>query len=95
MQVWSDSFTGPVGSGINQRSWAYETGHGIFGTGEIETMTSSPGQRPRHRDPWAGPETGQENCAHEACVKKRVSGSVMCRLHHFEMIRKRPPSIEA
>jgi hypothetical protein len=42
-----------------------------------------------------GPETGQENCAHEACVKKRVSGSVMCRLHHFEMIRKRPPSVEA
>jgi hypothetical protein len=43
VQVWSDSFTGPAGSGINQRSWAYETGHGIFGTGEIETMTSSPG----------------------------------------------------
>jgi beta-glucanase (GH16 family) len=43
VQVWSDSFTGLAGSGINQRSWAYETGHGIFGTGEIETMTSSPG----------------------------------------------------
>jgi len=42
-----------------------------------------------------GPETGPENCAHEGCVKKRVSGSVMCRYHHFEMIRKRPPCVEA
>ena len=43
VQVWSDSFTGPAESGVNQRSWVYETGHGVFGTGEIETMTSSPG----------------------------------------------------
>jgi beta-glucanase (GH16 family) len=40
--VWSDSFTGPAGSGINQQSWAYQTGYGISGSGEIETMTSSP-----------------------------------------------------
>jgi len=43
VQVWSDSFTGPAESGVNQRSRVYETGHGVFGTGEIETMTSSPG----------------------------------------------------
>jgi beta-glucanase (GH16 family) len=43
VRVWSDSFTGPAGSGVNQRSWAYQTGHGIFGNGEVETMTSSPG----------------------------------------------------
>jgi beta-glucanase (GH16 family) len=41
-QVWSDSFSGPAGSGINQRFWAYQTGHGIFGSGEIETMTGAP-----------------------------------------------------
>jgi len=43
VQLWSDSFTGPAGSGISQQSWAYQTGHGIFGSGEIETMTGSPG----------------------------------------------------
>lgn len=40
--VWSDSFTGPRGSGINRQSWEYDTGQGVFGTGEIESMTSSP-----------------------------------------------------
>lgn len=43
VRVWSDSFTGPARSGISQRSWAYQTGQGVFGNGEIETMTSSPG----------------------------------------------------
>jgi beta-glucanase (GH16 family) len=43
VRVWSDSFTGPAGAGINQRSWAYQTGHGGFGNGEVETMTTSPG----------------------------------------------------
>jgi beta-glucanase (GH16 family) len=40
--VWSDSFAGPAGAGVSQRSWTYQTGHGIFGNGEIETATSSP-----------------------------------------------------
>ena len=40
-RVWSDDFNGPAGSSINTRYWKYETGRGIFGTGEIETMTSS------------------------------------------------------
>jgi beta-glucanase (GH16 family) len=43
VRVWSDSFTGPAGSGISQRSWAYQTGDSGFGNGEVETMTSSPG----------------------------------------------------
>jgi beta-glucanase (GH16 family) len=42
VRVWSDSFTGPAGSGVDQRSWAHQTGHSIFGNGEVETMTSSP-----------------------------------------------------
>ncbi len=41
IRVWSDSFTGPAGAGISERIWAYQTGHGIFGNGEIETMTRS------------------------------------------------------
>jgi beta-glucanase (GH16 family) len=39
--IWSDNFAGSRGSGVNQRTWRYETGQGIFGTGEIETMTNS------------------------------------------------------
>jgi beta-glucanase (GH16 family) len=41
-QVWSDSFNGPANAGVNTKSWKYDTGQGIFGNGEIETMTSSP-----------------------------------------------------
>jgi beta-glucanase (GH16 family) len=41
-KVWSDDFTGPVNSGVNQAAWIYNTGRGVFGTGEIETMTRSP-----------------------------------------------------
>jgi beta-glucanase (GH16 family) len=40
--TWSDDFDGASGSGIDQGQWKYDTGPGSsFGTGEIETMTSS------------------------------------------------------
>jgi beta-glucanase (GH16 family) len=41
--VWKADFKGPAGSGIDTRYWKYDLGHGVFGNGEIETMTSSPG----------------------------------------------------
>jgi beta-glucanase (GH16 family) len=40
-QVWADNFNGPADGGVNTGRWRFETGRGIFGTGEIETMTSS------------------------------------------------------
>jgi beta-glucanase (GH16 family) len=40
-RVWVDSFNGPAGSGVDPSVWQYDTGQGIFGTGEIETMTDS------------------------------------------------------
>jgi beta-glucanase (GH16 family) len=40
--VWSEGFAGAKGSGVNQQIWKYDTGKGIFGTGEIEAMTNSP-----------------------------------------------------
>ena len=40
-RLWSDNFAGPAGAGVNQAIWVYDTGRGVFGTGEIETMTSS------------------------------------------------------
>lgn len=45
--VWADDFTGAAGSGVNQTNWQYTTGTSYpggpanFGTGEVETMTSS------------------------------------------------------
>ncbi|MFJ3697495.1 ricin-type beta-trefoil lectin domain protein [Streptomyces sp. NPDC090052] len=40
--TWSDDFNGASGTGIDQSLWKYDTGAGsTFGTGEIETMTSS------------------------------------------------------
>jgi beta-glucanase (GH16 family) len=40
-RVWLDDFNGPAGTGVNPSVWKYDTGQGIFGTGEIETMTNS------------------------------------------------------
>jgi len=40
-RVWTDTFNGAAGSGVDPSVWKYNTGTGIFGTGEIETMTSS------------------------------------------------------
>jgi hypothetical protein len=37
-----------------------------------------------------GEEVGPEFCRHSGCTHKRIQVSVMCRLHHFEMIRGRP-----
>ncbi|MEV8526793.1 glycoside hydrolase family 16 protein [Streptomyces sp. NPDC052000] len=45
--VFTDDFNGPAGSGVNTANWQYTTGTSYpggpagFGTGEIETMTSS------------------------------------------------------
>jgi beta-glucanase (GH16 family) len=41
-QAWSDSFNGPAGQGVSTANWQYNTGHNVFGTGEVETMTNSP-----------------------------------------------------
>jgi beta-glucanase (GH16 family) len=46
-KVWGDDFSGPAGSGVDQKEWLYSTGRGYpggaanWGTGEVETMTSS------------------------------------------------------
>ncbi|MEV6344989.1 carbohydrate-binding protein [Actinoplanes sp. NPDC051851] len=45
--VFSDDFTGAAGTGLNTSNWLYDTGTGYaggaanWGTGEVETMTSS------------------------------------------------------
>ena len=45
--VWSDDFNGAAGSGVNTSNWLYDTGTSYpggaanWGTGEVETMTSS------------------------------------------------------
>ena len=38
--VFSDDFNGSAGSGPSG-TWVHDTGQGVFGTGEIETMTNS------------------------------------------------------
>ena len=40
-RVWTDTFNGAAGSGVSPSVWKYNTGTGVFGTGEIETMTNS------------------------------------------------------
>lgn len=42
-KVWSGSFAGRAGTGISTEYWKYDTGQGKFGDGEVEAMTSSPG----------------------------------------------------
>jgi len=41
-QVWADNFDGPANDSVNTAYWGFDTGRGVFGTGEVETMTSSP-----------------------------------------------------
>jgi beta-glucanase (GH16 family) len=40
-QLWSDDFNGPADGSVNTRSWEFNTGRGVFGTDEVETMTSA------------------------------------------------------
>jgi beta-glucanase (GH16 family) len=40
--IWADNFNGPADSSVDTKYWEFNTGNGIFGTGEVETMTSSP-----------------------------------------------------
>jgi beta-glucanase (GH16 family) len=39
--VWSEYFNGRAGTGVNTKYWRYNTGQGVFGTGEVEAMTNS------------------------------------------------------
>ena len=39
--VWAADFGGPAGGGIDSGAWKFDTGYGVFGTQEVETMTSS------------------------------------------------------
>src|ERR1700730_18306695 len=36
-----DDFSGASGTTVSGANWRFDTGQGIFGTGEIETMTNS------------------------------------------------------
>jgi beta-glucanase (GH16 family) len=38
---WYENFVGRAGTGVNSALWKYDTGRGIFGNGEVETMTAS------------------------------------------------------
>jgi hypothetical protein len=40
-KVFSADFNGTAGSGLDTSVWKYDTGRGIFGTGEVEAMTDS------------------------------------------------------
>ncbi len=40
--VWAADFSGAAGSGLPAADWTYNTGQGVFGNGEVETMTSAP-----------------------------------------------------
>ena len=40
-QIWSANFNGPADGSVNTKYWEYNTGRGVFGTDEVETMTSS------------------------------------------------------
>jgi hypothetical protein len=37
-----------------------------------------------------GPERGNVQCRDEHCTRGAVWNSVFCRVHHFEMVKKRP-----
>lgn len=37
-----------------------------------------------------GQEVGPEICRHDGCTHLRIRNSVMCKQHHFEMIKHRP-----
>jgi beta-glucanase (GH16 family) len=39
--VWSDEFSGPVGSAPNPANWTYDTGDGGWGNNELENYTTS------------------------------------------------------
>jgi hypothetical protein len=39
--IWADNFTGPASGSVSRTRWEFTTGQGIFGTGEVETDTSS------------------------------------------------------
>jgi hypothetical protein len=40
-KIFSADFNGMAGSGLDTSVWKYDTGRGIFGTGEVEAMTDS------------------------------------------------------
>jgi len=50
-QVWADNFNGPADASVNARDWQFDTGRGIFGTGEVETAARLTAW-PASGEPW-------------------------------------------
>jgi beta-glucanase (GH16 family) len=42
VRVWSSDFPGPANAPLHSQDWTFDTGQGIFGNGEVESMTDSP-----------------------------------------------------
>jgi beta-glucanase (GH16 family) len=41
-RVWTADFAGPAGAPLHSNDWTYDVGQGVFGNGEVESMTDSP-----------------------------------------------------
>jgi beta-glucanase (GH16 family) len=42
VRVWNADFAGQAGSPLQSKDWTYDVGQGVFGNGEVESMTDSP-----------------------------------------------------
>jgi len=68
---------------------------------EYDAFLPEPGYKPPPKEEWQrnidsefyellGEEQKETNCKSDVCQKGTVKGSVFCKVHHFEMIHKRP-----
>ncbi|HLQ25351.1 MAG TPA: SMI1/KNR4 family protein [Acidiferrobacterales bacterium] len=64
---------------------------GFVAVGELTFEPTAEFYRLTDKDFWdrLGPEQGPEPCRSPGCNRKRIELSVMCRRHHYEMMRGR------
>lgn len=76
----------------NIESMAWNAGSGIRPptAEEIKEMADALLAHDREWYDKLGPEDSGERCATPGCARGTLKRSVMCRSHHFEMIRKSP-----
>jgi len=92
--AWARCFRDPPDAALMLEGFVYYC--------EYDAFPESPGAGPP--PPWEeiqrqldrefydalGTERAHTTCRHDGCTKGPVEHSVMCRVHHFEMIKGRP-----
>jgi hypothetical protein len=92
--VWARRFQDPPDASLMLQVFTYYWRYDAFpeapGAGPPPPWEEIQRRLDREFCDCLGPERAHAKCQHDGCTRGSIEHSVMCRVHHFEMVKKRP-----